>query len=512
MIKKPKISVIIPIYNVEKYIDRCIDSVRNQTFQNIEILCVDDCSPDNSYRIVEKHAAEDSRIRLIRHTKNLGLGGARNTALRVATAEYIASVDSDDFMLPNMLQRLWEETDNGWFDIVSCGFNRVDGNGNIISFQSYPATTFLNEENDINIFATVNPAFWNKLWRKSLFTENDIFFPLHLYFEDMSTTPRIFAKATYIKVIEERLYQYFIRQESITTSYSAKHIIDYYQGFEILLRFLENNRILDRYKDEFIEYVNSNMRFHSDNVVGSDMPKADLEQYLRHMLMFKIAFLENRDLLKYKNLGDLLMLLVQKKVPSALELKKNEITEVEKEKNRVKEEYQNLLVSKEKDASKYQELLNVKEQEASKLQGLLIDKEQEISSIQLEIDASEQSKSSILKELSEFKRLLDLSREDKEYLENEVLDQTKRLVDLEKNRDAIQVEMSKYLEKTKMLEQEKADDILCFQKIGVIVFGVFIRLSCTKKQFEKLKLTPRQFFKDSKNTVTRFIGSLLGVI
>jgi len=496
--KKPKISVIIPIYKVEKYIDRCINSVRNQTFQDIEILCVDDCSPDNSYKIVEKHAAEDPRVRLIRHTKNLGLGGARNTALRIATANYIASVDSDDYMLPNMLQRLWEETDNGWFDVVCCGFNRVDENGNIIAFQNYPEMTFINEDNDINIFATVNPAFWNKLWRKSLFTENDIFFPPHLYFEDMSTTPRIFAKATYIKVIGERLYQYFIRQESITTSYSAKHIIDYYQGFEILLRFLESNRILDRYKDEFIEYVNSNMRFHSDNVVGSDMPKADLEQYLRHMLMFKIAFLENRDLLKYKNLGDLLMLLVQKKAPSALELKKNEITEVEKEKNRVKEEYQNLLLSKEKDATKYQELLNIKEQEISKFQ--------------LEIDVAEQNKSNILKELSEFKSLLDLSQQDKEYLEKEVSNQTERLANLEKDRDAIQVELSKYIKKVTILEQEKAEEILCFQKIGVTVFGVFIRPFCTKEKFKKLKLTPRQFFKDSKNTVTRFIGSLLGII
>ena len=470
LMKKPKISVIIPIYKVEKYIDRCINSVRNQTFQDIEILCVDDCSPDNSYRIVEKHAIKDPRIHLIRHTKNLGLGGARNTALRVASADYIASVDSDDFMLPNMLQRLWEETDNGWFDIVTCGFNRVDEKGNIIAFQNYPVITLINDDNDINIFSALNPAFWNKLWRKSLFTDNDIFFPLRLYFEDMPTTPRLLSKAKYIKVIEDRLYQYFIREESITTSYSAKHIIDYYHGFEVLLRFLEDNKILNRYKDDFIEYINSNMRFHSDNVISSNMEKADLEQYLRHLLMFKIAFLENRELLKHKNLGDLLILLKQRTVPSALEQKKKEIAEIEKEKYKTKEEHQKLLNRKKQEATKLQNLLTDKEKEATKLQNLLTDKEQATINYHKSLERKKQ-------EISK-----------------------------------LQLEISKYIEKYRIFKQEKTEEILCIQKIGVTIFGIFIRPFCTKNQYFKLKKMPRRFFKDSKNSVAKFIGSILGVI
>ena len=142
----PKISVIIPIYNVEEYLDKCLNSVRNQTLKDIEIICVDDCSPDDSYLIVERHAAEDSRISLIRHEKNLGLGGARNTAIRASKADYIASVDSDDYMSLNMLEVLWDASNNGWFDIVGCGYSRVDGDGNILSIVQYDEKQLSNQK------------------------------------------------------------------------------------------------------------------------------------------------------------------------------------------------------------------------------------------------------------------------------------------------------------------------------------------------------------------------------
>ncbi|HID91866.1 TPA: glycosyltransferase family 2 protein, partial [Candidatus Peregrinibacteria bacterium] len=110
---------------------------------------------DDSFLIAERHAAADSRIKLIRHEKNMGLGGARNTAIRVAKAEYIASVDSDDFILPEMMNTLWNATDNGHFDVVCCGFNRVDKEGNIISYETYSADTIINENNSINIFSAL---------------------------------------------------------------------------------------------------------------------------------------------------------------------------------------------------------------------------------------------------------------------------------------------------------------------------------------------------------------------
>ena len=201
-----KISVIIPFYNVEEYLDKCLNSVRSQTFKDIEIICVDDCSTDNSYKIAKLHAIDDHRIKIIRHRKNLGLGGARNTGIHCAKGEYIASVDSDDYILPNMLEVLWKEAENSRFDIVCCGFEKVDLSANVLAKSSFADEVIVNTNNSINIFSKINPAFWNKLWRRSLFVENDIFFPEHCYFEDMPTMPRLMAKAINIKTISDRLY------------------------------------------------------------------------------------------------------------------------------------------------------------------------------------------------------------------------------------------------------------------------------------------------------------------
>jgi len=306
----PKLSVIIPFYNVERYLDRCLNSVRQQSLKEIEIICVDDCSPDNSYAIAKKHASNDSRIRIIRHNKNLGLGGARNTAIKVARADYIASVDSDDYIMPNMLERLWVESENGKYDVVCCGFNKVNKKEEILSSHSFESRSIYNKNNSIDIFSTINPAFWNKLWKRSLFMDNKIFFPEHLYFEDMPTTPCILARSHNVKIIDDILYNYSIRLSSITSSFTEKHIFDYFKGFELLMGFLAKNSLINRYKKEFEVYVDTNMRFYSQRVLEcSDMNTPQKEQYLRQLLMMKIGFLELFSLLRLKKIDSLYGLL-----------------------------------------------------------------------------------------------------------------------------------------------------------------------------------------------------------
>ena len=117
----PKISIIVPVYNVEQYINRCIDSLLGQTLKDIEIILVDDGSPDQCPQICDEYARKDSRIKVI-HKKNNGLGYARNSGLELATGEYIAFVDSDDYVNINMYEKLYNETINNNFDIVYCGF------------------------------------------------------------------------------------------------------------------------------------------------------------------------------------------------------------------------------------------------------------------------------------------------------------------------------------------------------------------------------------------------------
>lgn len=287
---KPKISIIVPIYNTAKYLDKCLSSIINQTMQEIEIICIDDCSSDNSYLIVEKYIDQDSRVSLIRHDKNKGLSCARNTGISAAKANYLASVDSDDYIKPEMMQTLWDASENGTVDVVCCGFERVDSNGEILSFVSFPSQTFLNGGNNFDIFSTLNPAFWNKLWKKSLFTETNIFFPKQLYYEDLATTPRLLSKSAVIRTIKNRLYLYLIHSDSITKTYSIKHIMDYFKVFDILLEYITKSKLI-RNRESFLNLIDENIYSHAKNILTTDMPESEMKKYLSLLLQQKNNYL-----------------------------------------------------------------------------------------------------------------------------------------------------------------------------------------------------------------------------
>ena len=127
-----KISIIVPVYNVEKYLDRCINSLVNQTYNNIEIILVDDKSPDNSPELCNKWAKKDSRIKVIHKEKNEGLGFARNTGIENATGDYITFVDSDDYLANNAVEKALEAIINTNADIAIYGCQKVNQNGEIV--------------------------------------------------------------------------------------------------------------------------------------------------------------------------------------------------------------------------------------------------------------------------------------------------------------------------------------------------------------------------------------------
>ncbi len=306
---KPFISIIVPIYNVEKYLDKCLFSIRNQSLKEIEIICIDDCSPDKSAKIVEKHQKEDSRIKLLRHDKNKGLGGARNTGILAAQADYIAGVDSDDTIHPDMMRQLWENTQEGKFDIVCCGFDRVDEKGKVLSSAIFSATEVTNENNSINIFTLFYPSFWNKIWRRSLFIDNNIFFPEHLYFEDLATTPKILTKAKHIKIIEVSLYKYLQRNDAITATYTDKHIVDFFKVFAIIRNHLIEYNLYNQYEASFLLMVDNSMFWYSNKLIESGMADKFIDQHLRHLLMLKVSYLENITLVEDKTNDELLSLI-----------------------------------------------------------------------------------------------------------------------------------------------------------------------------------------------------------
>ncbi|MYM55836.1 glycosyltransferase family 2 protein [Thalassovita mangrovi] len=306
----PKISVIIPFCGAERYIERCVRSVMDQTLKDIEILCIDDCSPDNSVEIVQRLAAEDDRIRLIRHESNLGPGGARNTGIYLARAPYLASVDSDDYIDPLMLERLWDATEGQTIDVVSCGIAMMNEDGSLRTNARIQDQSFDVDPSQVNLLNLQAPAFWNKLWRTTLFTDNGITFPEHLYFEDLATTPRALRFAKRIKSIPHPLYHYVIRDKSITNSFGPKHIIDYFRVFDVLWNFLDDEGLSDLYRHKFEEQMGKELHYHTETLASSDLPEEEKTQYVRHMLLLKLAYLEHSEQLRGLDLPTLRGLLL----------------------------------------------------------------------------------------------------------------------------------------------------------------------------------------------------------
>jgi glycosyltransferase involved in cell wall biosynthesis len=309
--RAPQVTIIIPLHGTEATVEKCVRSAMAQSFRAIEILCIDDASPDRSARIVQWLAREDGRIRLIRHGHNRGLGGARNSGILAARAPFVTGIDSDDFIAPEMIERLWQASEEGRVDVVACGFQRVhaDGSPAAPSYQPPPGH-YSNASQQLDIFEFLNPSFCNKIWRRSLFLDHNILFPEHTYFEDLAVTPKLLSKARDVRVIEGNYYKYFVRPGSITRSFSSRHILDHFRVFDILDQFLEHEGLKERYGEALRGRIHKSLAFHASEVLASSMTEHEKQQYLRHCLMLQRGYLQLQEQLRCTPPGALQALLL----------------------------------------------------------------------------------------------------------------------------------------------------------------------------------------------------------
>jgi len=305
----PLISVIVPIYRTEPYLDRCLGSILAQSFQAFEVLCIDDGSPDRSAEIVQTFVARDARVHVIRHERNLGLSEARNTGIRHARAPYVAGVDSDDHIRPDMLRRLWEATEGQTVDVVECGFEQVDEQAKVTGRFAPQVRRIDNRTHVVDIFLDLKNAFWNKLWRRSLFTEHGIWFPSGLHYEDLATSPRLLAFAKDIRTIPDVLYQYVTRPASIMAMSGADFVLDYFRCFELLADFLLAQGLTERYLPSLYRCLGANLYHHAEIVLASDMDEVSKDQYLRQLLILKLGFVQHHARLRGRHGPELLELL-----------------------------------------------------------------------------------------------------------------------------------------------------------------------------------------------------------
>ena len=208
------VSVIIPVYNVEKYLRKCIDSVINQTYKDLEILLVDDGSSDNCPAICDEYAEKDSRVKVL-HKKNGGLSDARNAALGVMSGKYVTFVDSDDYISVDAIQTLYDALINNDADMSVGNMNSVDEYGNISShfLLAEKEKTLSGEE----IWSLLSPPCApNKLYKSVVF--EDIRYPIGRLYEDVFTWHKILSKVSRIALTGKVSYYYLIRSGSIMHS------------------------------------------------------------------------------------------------------------------------------------------------------------------------------------------------------------------------------------------------------------------------------------------------------
>lgn len=223
---EPKISIIVPVYKVESYIRKCLDSIVGQTYQNLQIILVDDGSPDNCGKICDEYAARDSRIEVI-HQENGGVSAARNAGLRLATGDYIGWVDSDDWIEPDMYEYLLENALKYQADIVVC--SRVEHYRDKTLFKGWRNLEVLNTEEALELLLkndVLQNYLCDKLWRRELF--ENIVFPVGKTFEDIAVMHRLFIKAGCVVCLPEAKYNYLQRFGSIVGDISLENRVNHY--------------------------------------------------------------------------------------------------------------------------------------------------------------------------------------------------------------------------------------------------------------------------------------------
>lgn len=242
-----KVSIIIPVYNVEKYLRECLDSVCNQTYRNLEIICVDDGSTDRSSTILQEYAEKDDRIIVIRQ-ENAGQASARNAGLDAATGDWIGGVDSDDYLDLMAIEKCMEHTEG--VDIICFAFRWFKGDKDINdpwTDLKFSGKISMTQE----LIPQLTPHFVDKLWKRSLLQQYNVRFPIGLQFEDLGYSWSILPMANCIYGLPDKLYHYRHRSGSTMERHFQKkggrHVLDFVTIADICLAFWKEHKLREKF-------------------------------------------------------------------------------------------------------------------------------------------------------------------------------------------------------------------------------------------------------------------------
>ncbi len=283
------------MYNVEKYIGRCLLSVQNQTFSDFEVLVIDDESADSSAEIVGEFQKKDERITLY-IKKNGGPGKARNYGIERAKGEYIVFIDSDDTIADNYLEVLYHECVNNKAEIACCRFYDSYCHSKLkIPMPFAPRKGVMPKEKALD--KIIRDTFmrnyvWNKMYRRSLFIDNDILYPDMTFFEDMATNSRLIFHCQKVAVSAKYLYYYKKRGGSIMTKLNAEKLNDYVLALLITRNYLQYRGAYEHYRRAIHSFARKIFLSNLFSIINMHLPVKDFNGMKRN---FRI----NRELYRY---------------------------------------------------------------------------------------------------------------------------------------------------------------------------------------------------------------------
>lgn len=250
----PKTSVIVPVYNVEDFVEKCARSVLRQTEKDLELILVDDGSTDNSGRLCDQLAAADSRVRVV-HQENQGLGGARNTGIDHAQGEWLLFVDSDDWLEPDILEKALAAAGKAQAEMAVFPFRTVDMAGKELAVfdDGLPKGIGLTlEETPEMLF--ISPCAWNKLYHARLFQESGVRYPPRVWYEDIRTTFKLLPHCKRVVFLEDTGYNYLQRPGSIMNNLKLARNREIIEAFNDLLGWYRERGLFEKYRQE-LEYL-----------------------------------------------------------------------------------------------------------------------------------------------------------------------------------------------------------------------------------------------------------------
>lgn len=303
-----KLTIIIPVYQVKPYLDRCLNSVLAQSFKDFDVILVDDGSTDGSQDICDKYAQQYNNIQVI-HKSNGGLSSARNTGIEAATSKYIMFIDSDDMIHSKTAEIQISLLEHNNADACICSLQRftnendidILGNSNLKNVSVITGLEaeeqFFNKKNTANFVSACG-----KVFKRELF--NNISFPEGRLFEDEFTTYRIYYKCSKIIVLDDTLYYYYVNENGITQNLNLDKRFDEYDAQEERINFFKNNNCIKLYHLSLLEFLHTaqwdlvtcqKQKGHFDSKKGANLQRQYTELFYKSKQEKLISFSKNYD-------------------------------------------------------------------------------------------------------------------------------------------------------------------------------------------------------------------------